>query len=150
KAARGGTGGVAWSVEGHAMSDPTDRCQLGDDDPMTLQEACELVFRGNVTPATLRVDEASLAIERIGKRDFVTPRAIREMREQFRLESAPGSISRRAAGGATAGSAEPCGSSSTEAGVSPQDALREMLSEPIGPSSNTFKPATNRPAKNAS
>lgn len=60
-----------------------------DDEPMTLAEACETVFRGHIKPATLRAEAARgrLVIERIGRRDFVTRRAIKEMREQCRMTS---------------------------------------------------------------
>lgn len=61
----------------------------GDDYPLTLKEACTLIFRDTISPATLRAeaDRGRLVIERIGRRDFVTRRAIREMRK--RCEVAP-------------------------------------------------------------
>lgn len=45
-----------------------------DEDPITLKEACEMVFRNTVTPATLRAEagRGRLEISRIGKRDFTT------------------------------------------------------------------------------
>lgn len=59
-----------------------------DDEPMTLAEACCIVFRGAIKPATLRAEAArgNLVIERIGRRDFVTRAAIREMRERCRVQ----------------------------------------------------------------
>lgn len=47
---------------------------ISDDEPMTLAEACETIFRGHIKPATLRAEAARgrLVIERIGRRDFVT------------------------------------------------------------------------------
>ena len=60
------------------MSEPDD------DEPLTLVEACKLIFRNTITPATLRLEagRGKLTIERIGRRDFVTRRAIKEMRRQ--------------------------------------------------------------------
>jgi hypothetical protein len=53
----------------------------GDDDPVTLQEACELAFRGTITVASLRAEASrgNLDIFRVGRRDFTTLRAVREM-----------------------------------------------------------------------
>ena len=61
---------------------------LDDDEPMTLAEACEVVFRGTIKPATLRAEAArgNLVIERIGRRDFVTRSALREMRTKCRVQ----------------------------------------------------------------
>ena len=61
-----------------------------DDQPLTLKEACELIFRDSISPATLRAeaDRGRLVIERIGRRDFVTRRAIREMRKKCELAPA--------------------------------------------------------------
>lgn len=57
---------------------------LAPDDPITLQEACELAFRGNITVATLRVEarRGNLEIFRVGRRDFTTLNAIRDMRKR--------------------------------------------------------------------
>lgn len=54
---------------------------IGEDDPVTLQEACELVFRGTISVASLRAEagRGNLDIMRIGRRDFTTIRAVREM-----------------------------------------------------------------------
>lgn len=54
---------------------------MQDDDPVTLAEACEIVFRDRITPATLRAEHARgrLEIARIGKRDFTTLRSAREL-----------------------------------------------------------------------
>lgn len=62
---------------------------ISDDEPMTLAEACETLFRGHIKPATLRAEAARgrLVIERIGRRDFVTRRAIKEMRKQCQVTS---------------------------------------------------------------
>ena len=61
---------------------------IQDDEPMTLAEACDIVFRGAIKPATLRAEAArgNLTIERIGRRDFVTRSALKEMREKCRVQ----------------------------------------------------------------
>jgi hypothetical protein len=55
-----------------------------EDDPVTLKEACEIVFRGQIGPETLRVEASKgrLAITRIGRQDFTTLRQVREMVER--------------------------------------------------------------------
>jgi hypothetical protein len=71
-----------------------------EDDPVTLQEACDIVFRGKIGPATLRVEASKgrLALRRIGRQDFVTLRDVREMVEKCRAEKPrPGSTSTRRA-----------------------------------------------------
>lgn len=52
-----------------------------DDVALTLSEACEVFFRGRVKPATLRAEarRGRLILMRIGRADFVTPSAVREM-----------------------------------------------------------------------
>lgn len=59
-----------------------------EDDPITLKDACEIVFRNAIKPATLRAEamRGRLVIRRIGRQDFVTLRDVREMVEQCRAE----------------------------------------------------------------
>lgn len=59
-----------------------------DDDPVTLKEACQIVFRDRISPATLRAEAAKgrLALRRIGRQDFVTLRDVRELVEICRAE----------------------------------------------------------------
>ena len=66
------------------MQDPSD---IQDDEPMTLAEACEIIFRGAIKPATLKAEAArgNLVIERIGRRHFVTRATINAMRERCRV-----------------------------------------------------------------
>ncbi|HDA7318479.1 TPA: hypothetical protein O5T91_002291 [Staphylococcus aureus] len=54
------------------------------DDPITLQEACEIAFRGNITVSSLRVEarRGNLEVFRVGRRDFTTLNAIRDMRKK--------------------------------------------------------------------
>lgn len=58
--------------------------QPAPDDPITLQEACDLAFRGNITVSSLRVEarRGNLEVFRVGRRDFTTLNAIREMRKK--------------------------------------------------------------------
>ncbi|WP_051644653.1 hypothetical protein [Labrenzia sp. DG1229] len=60
-----------------------------DDTPITLKEACEILFRGHIKPATLvaEAERGNLQLERIGRRYFTTPGAIKEMRERCRLQA---------------------------------------------------------------
>jgi len=67
--------------------DPEDKMPGVDDNaPMTLAEACRVIFRDLVTPSTLRAEarRGRLIIERIGRRDFVTRAALKDMRELCR------------------------------------------------------------------
>lgn len=52
-----------------------------EDDPITLQEACEIMFRGTVSVRTLQSEAARgrLNIFRIGRRHFTTIRNVREL-----------------------------------------------------------------------
>lgn len=67
------------------MSSPpthTDsRETLDQDTPVTLAEACQIVFRNKVGPDALRAEHrrGRLHIFRVGKKDFVTLRDVREM-----------------------------------------------------------------------
>ena len=72
--------------------------QPAEDDPVTLKEACEIVFRGAITPSTLRAEAARgrLALKRIGRQDFTTLRDVRAMVDECRVEKPRrGSISTR-------------------------------------------------------
>jgi hypothetical protein len=73
----------------------------GLDDLLTLKDACELVFDGAFTIATLRAEhrKGNLEIYRIGRRDFTTLRDIQEMKKRCRVaRRVPASISTRNAG----------------------------------------------------
>ncbi len=61
---------------------------IDDDAPMTLADACREVFRDAITPATLKGEAAKgrLVLERIGRKYFVTRNALKEMREQCRVQ----------------------------------------------------------------
>ena len=66
-----------------------------DDQPMTLAEACKVIFKDAIGPSTLMAEarRGKLVMERIGRRWFVTRAAIREMRQKCEVghsERAPG------------------------------------------------------------
>lgn len=54
---------------------------MSEDDPITLAEACALYPRAQLTVSTLRAEAARgrLDIFRLGKRDYTTPQAMRDM-----------------------------------------------------------------------
>jgi hypothetical protein len=64
------------------------RRQLGvwirhwDDDPVTLQEAVDIVYRGTIKVSTLRLeaDRGNVEIFKVGRRQFTTLRSVREMK----------------------------------------------------------------------
>ncbi len=57
---------------------------MAEDAPLTLAQACAVFFRGAITPATLRAEarRGTLRLMRIGRADFVTPSAMREMMQK--------------------------------------------------------------------
>jgi hypothetical protein len=101
------------------------------DAPLSLQEAAQTILRGLVTASTLRAaaDRGELAVERLGRRIVVTPRAISEWRELCRVAvKAQGYISNQPAETAK----RHCGLSETEEDQSAQDAalaIARMLKE---------------------
>lgn len=73
------------------MSDVT----IGEDDPITLQEAVDMVFRGTVKVSTLRVEalRGNVEIFKVGRRHFTTLRSVRGMMDKCREKrKARGSI----------------------------------------------------------
>ena len=107
----------------------TDIALPDPDELLTLAQACERLFRGAIKPSSLRAEHrrGRLAIERIGNKDFVTRRALQEMRKKCRLEpNHPDSISDQDDATRPAPTRGP-GSSSTADGISPQDAFRAKL-----------------------
>lgn len=121
-----------------------------EDEPLTLAEACQLIFRNAISPATLRAEagRGRLTIERIGRRDFVTRRAIREMRKK--CEQAPAqkdlaSGSSPSASEAMERSSLPSGASETMADTSVALASVLMIADQLsGNSQNTSRRTTRR------
>lgn len=62
-----------------------------DDDPITLKEACEIVFRNQCGVATLRAEakRGRLTVFKIGRGYFTTLRNVREMVEMCRVINTP-------------------------------------------------------------
>jgi hypothetical protein len=108
-----------------------DKKAIDLDTLLTLQEACDIEFRGLVKVSTLRLerDRGNLVVERIGRREFVTLRAVREMREKCRVQkSPPTSGSNRQNSMRPAGcESKPGGSSAIADGLLAQAATRATL-----------------------
>jgi hypothetical protein len=62
---------------------------MSDDDPIPLRQACGLWPEAKLTLSTLRAEAARghLDIFRMGKRDYTTPKSMREMVRRCREES---------------------------------------------------------------
>lgn len=112
--------------------------EIGDDDLVTLAEACQLFLGGRLTPSALRTEAAkgNLDIIQIARKDFTTRRAVEEMKRRcLRSASRPDC-------GYEERPAEPHGSSSTESAISAQDALRMRLKRLSSDSQNTSQKST--------
>lgn len=95
--------------------------EIGDDDPVPLAVAAKLFFHGQLSKSSLRTEaiKGNLEILRIANKDFVTRNGVKRMLEQCRVKrNLPAFGSERT---------QDTGSSRTEAGVSPQDALEARL-----------------------
>jgi hypothetical protein len=57
---------------------------LDDDLPLTLRDACEIIFAGAVTVSTLKAEmmRGNLRVAKIGRAYFTTPADLRDMRER--------------------------------------------------------------------
>lgn len=120
------------------MSRALRTVEIGDDDPVTLAEACDMFFGGRLTPSALRTEAAkgNLDIIQIARKDFVTRRAIEEMKAKCLVNrSRPDSGSVQT---------PEHGSSRMAQSVSAQDAVRLMLKQRKERSQNTL-PANTRP-----
>jgi hypothetical protein len=121
---------------------------IGDDEPVTLAEACRLFFGGRLTPSALRTeaDKGNLRIMQIARKDFVTRAAIEEMKERcLRSPSRPVSGSAPSDAGTEPQSGH--GASRTPAGLSAQDALRIRLQTRTDSSRATPPPSSSRGAE---
>jgi hypothetical protein len=116
---------------------------IRDDDPVTLEEACKLFFRGRLTKSALRTEhrKGNLEFIRIANKDFVTHNGVKRMMEKCRKsESHQGSISDQTADGRS-------GSSGMAKPISAQDALRIKLKTQVKSSRNTSRPSTSPSAE---
>lgn len=103
--------------------------EIGDDDPVRLSDAVDLFFpRGGMSLSALRTEarKGRLVIERIAGKDFVTKRAIHDMRARCRDQG------NRPASTYDETATSESGSSATGSVTSAQDALRNRLSRPLG------------------
>lgn len=114
--------------------------EIGDDDPIPLAKAAQLFFHGHLTKSSLRTEAAkgNLEIIQIANKDFVTRNGIKRMIEKCRK-----SEDRHVSG---SGQTPAPGSSKTEASVSPQTALKQMLAQRKKSSQNTSLPNTGHSA----
>lgn len=127
---------------------------VSGDTPLRLDLAARLAFPdGSMKAAGLRREAARgrLVIERVAGKDYTTLDAIRDMRKRCQLSARPRDCgSGPPAVIATAGSSgNQAGSSSTAAGITPQDALRAKLSAPSSRLPTTSPANTARHARNA-
>jgi hypothetical protein len=113
--------------------------EIGDDDPITLQEACDLIYRGNITQLSLlaKAKKKQLRIFKLGRTNFTTKRFIREMQEQcLDDQKVPGPTSTRVASS---------GQSETDRTSSALAALSQTTRELKQCSRNTSRPSTSPP-----
>jgi hypothetical protein len=111
---------------------------INDTDPITLEEACRLVFRKTCTVWTLRAEASRgrLEVAKIGKRYYTTLRAARSLYSKC-LEG-----NRRP--DSTLTHVESSGSSETARSSSARAALRQSVSVLKKSSPNTSPKSTNR------
>jgi hypothetical protein len=97
--------------------------EIGDDEPITLAEACRVFFRGQLTKSSLRTEarKGNLEIIQIANKDFVTRNGIKRMIDKCRKSENPQ--------GSGSGQTPERGSSKTVMSVSPQIALKQKLAE---------------------
>jgi hypothetical protein len=103
--------------------------EINPDDPITLKEACEIVFRNTVGPDTLKAAAAAgnLGMSKIGRTLFTTLRDARELHRKCLVEQrAPASISIQRA---RSGSSETEEVSSAQAGARATVEMLKRLSE---------------------
>jgi hypothetical protein len=114
---------------------------IGDDDPVSLADAAKFFFHGRLTKSSLRTEAAkgNLEIIRIASKDFVTRNGIKRMLEQCRVRRNPPAFGSERT--------PDIGSSRTEDGVSPQDALEAKLNARKRRSETTSPKNTSRNAE---
>ena len=104
--------------------------ELSPSAPLRLSVAAAVAFPdGSMSASGLRREAARgrLVIERIAGKDFTTLANIERMRELCRVEAkAPGST---CGGPGLASAGKPFGSSATQGGISPRDALQARLTK---------------------
>jgi hypothetical protein len=109
-----------------------------DDDPITLADACELVFHNRIKVPTLRreAERGNLVTYRVGRRGFTTLRDVREMLQRCRAaDPHQGSTSTQVAAS---------GLSATDKSSSALVALNQTVAALKSSSPNTSLESTNR------
>ena len=111
--------------------------EVGDDDPITLQEARSLIYRGNITLTSLKAkaDAGVLKTWKVGRATFTRKRYIREMEECLEDRKGLGSTSIRAVSN---------GPSETDKASSALAALNQTVRELKRGSSSTSPPSTSQ------
>lgn len=120
---------------------------IGDDEPITLAEACRLFFGGRISPSALRTEAAkgNLVIEQIARKDFVTRQAIEDMRERCRKPASLPAYGFDQKPTSERARSQNHGASRTPAGLSEQDILRIRLRKRLD-SSKTILPKSTSPS----
>lgn len=127
---------------------PPIAVDIGDDEPITLAEACRLFFGGRIKPSALRTEAArgNLDIMQIARKDFVTRAAIEEMKQRcLKSGNRQGSGSEQRSGPTAA--PDHHGSSRMAGAVSAQAAARALLLKLNGSSQPTSQKNTKRQAE---
>lgn len=114
---------------------------MKEDDPITLEEACKVVFRGMVSPRTLREQArvGNLAVEKIGGRLFTTLSDIGAMREKCRVNRKD-----RASGSENKPESKP-GTSKMEAENASQLAALKTITQGLKNGSRNTYPKSTKP-----
>lgn len=88
---------------------------IGPNELMTLKEACELVFRGNLSPSSLRTEAAKgrLVLTQIARKDFVTRQALNDMIEACKVPASRAPVVKKP----------------VDQGITAQEVVRHMLAE---------------------
>jgi hypothetical protein len=111
-----------------------------EDDPIPLADACALYPQARLTVSTLRAEASRgrLDIFRLGKRDYTTPHAMREM-----IRKCQDAARHRAS---TSTGSEASGLSETDRALSARAALNQTVAALKNGSQNTSGRNTNRSA----
>ncbi|NTJ83626.1 hypothetical protein G6M50_38230 [Agrobacterium rhizogenes] len=119
---------------------PLTSAEIGDDEPVTLAEACDVFFGGRLTKSALRTEarKGNLEILQIANKDFVTRRSIERMKEKC-LKKSDQPVS-------GSGQTPVPGSSKTVPNVSPRNAAKLKLKQLRESLPNTSTPPTGRSA----
>lgn len=111
-----------------------------DDEPLTLLDVCEIVFRNKITPWTLKAEikRGNLKAFKLGRRYFTTIAHARELQQCLAVENRPDfTFTRKGTSGL----------SETDRRLSAQAALRSRFEKPKRLSGNISGQSTNQKAR---